>query len=92
VRVSGDRVGARDGEQLAASFVEHHVQAKVRLQAPAEAALRAAHALGDRGDATAVRRVEMEDPIGLAVAQRAQDDGLGLDGARHQRAIRLSWS
>ena len=55
------------------------VQAKERLQAPAEAAARAPHALGDRPDPAAVARVEVQDPVGLAVAQRAQHDRLGLD-------------
>ena len=54
-----------------------------RLQAPAEAAARAAHALGDRPDPAAVLGVEVQDAIGLAVAQRAQDHPLDLDLAGH---------
>ena len=70
-----------DREQVAAALVEHEAQAEERLQAPAEAAARAPHALGDRADAPAVRGVEMQDAVGLAVADRAQHDGLGLQRA-----------
>ncbi len=72
----------RDGdrEQLAATLVADQAHAEERLQAPAEAAARAPHALGDRADAPAPGRVEVQDAIGLAVAQRAQ----------HDRALRSS--
>src|SRR5512144_3117774 len=34
-----------------------------------------------------VRGIEVEDPVGLAVADRAQHDGLGLQSARHRVPI-----
>ena len=37
-------------------------------------------ALGDRGDPAAVGRVQVEDPVGLAIADRAQHDRLGFQG------------
>ena len=82
-RMAGDRLGARDGHEVALAVVEHHMQAEIRLEPTAEAAARAPHALRDRADASAMRRVEMQDPVGLAVAHRAQDDRLGLDRAGH---------
>ena len=75
-RVAVDRLGARDREQLAAALVEHEVEAEERLEPAAEAAARAPHALGDRADPAAVRGVEVQDPVGLAVADRAQHDRL----------------
>ena len=49
-RVGGHRLGAGDGQQLAAALVEHEVEPEERLQPAAEARARAAHALGDRAD------------------------------------------
>ena len=42
----------RDGQHVAAALVEHEVEAEERLQPPAEARLRLAHALGDRAHPT----------------------------------------
>ena len=59
-----------------------------RLEPRAEARLRLADALRDRADAAAVERVEVEDAVGLAEADRAQHDGLGLVGAAgHVRPV-----
>src|SRR5205085_12359030 len=82
-----DGVRAGDREQLAAAFVQLDMQAEERLETPAEAAARASHALCDRPDAPPVRRVEVKDAIGLAVADRAQDDGLGLDWSGHRKSL-----
>ncbi len=49
-----------------------------RLEPRPEAAPRASRALRDRAQAAVGGRVEMKDPIGLAVADRAQHDRLGL--------------
>ena len=67
-----DRVGARDGQQVAAAFVQLKINVRERLEAPAEPAARSPHALGDCPDASAHRRVDMQDPVGFAVAQRPQ--------------------
>ena len=72
-RVGVDRVGSRDGEQVATAFVQLEVDVAERLEPPAEAAARAPDALGDRADAPAHRGIEMQDPVGLAVAHRPQD-------------------
>ena len=58
-------------------------QAEERLQAPPEAAARAAHALGDRAHPPPMGRVQVQDAVGLAVAHRAQHDRLGLDWSGH---------
>ena len=65
-RVRVERLDARDREQLAATLVADQAHAREGLQAPAETAARAAHALRDRADPPALRRVEMEDAVGLA--------------------------
>src|SRR4029077_18765077 len=62
----------------AAAFVQDQVEPEEGLQPAAEARPRFAHALGDRVDPPACRRVEMEDAIRLPVANAAQDDRLGL--------------
>ena len=79
-----DEVDAGDRVQLAAALVEHQLDVAERLEAGAEARLRAPDALRDRSDPAALERVQVEDAIGLAEPQRAQDDGLGLvASARH---------
>ena len=75
-RVGGDRLGAGDGQQLAAALVEHEVEPEERLQPAAEARARAAHALGDRADSAAIRGIEVQDAVGLSVAEAAEDDAL----------------
>jgi len=85
-RVSANGLCACDGHQVAATLMQLKVEAEERLEAAAEAALRTPHAFRDRADLPPHRRVDVEDPIGLAVAHRAQHDGLGLDGASHQSA------
>ena len=85
VRVRGDRVRRGDRREIAAALVEDEVEPKERLQPAAEARARPAHALGDRPDPPSRGAVEVQDPIGLAVADAAQDDRLGLELARHGR-------
>ncbi len=84
-RVGVDRVRAGHRQELAAAFVQLEPQAEEGLEPPAEAARRAAHALGDRADVAAIERVQAQDAIGLAVADRAQHDRLGLDGSSGHR-------
>ena len=67
-RMAGERLGARDRQQVAAALVEHEVEAEERLQPAAEARLGLAHALGDRAHPPAMRGIEVEDPVRLAVA------------------------
>jgi glutaredoxin 3 len=82
--VAGQRLGARDRQEVAPPLVEHELEAEERLQPAAEARLGAADALGDRAHPPAVRGIEVEDPVGLAVAHGAQDDALGLQRARQR--------
>jgi hypothetical protein len=82
--VSGHRIGARDREQFAAARLKHHADAKERFEPGAEAAPGAADPLRDRAQAAVARCVQVEDSIGFAVADRAQDDRLGLQWRGHR--------
>ena len=79
--VDGRGTGHR--EEIAPPLVEDEVQPEERLQPPAEARLRPPRPLRDRADPPAGRGVEMDDPIGLAVADAAQHDRLGLEVPGH---------
>ena len=79
--VRADEVRPGDRVQLAAALVQHELDVAERLEPGAEAGPRLARALRDRADAAAVEREEMEDAVGLAVADRAQDDRLRLPRA-----------
>ena len=74
---------AGDGQQLAAPLVQLDVQPEERLEPTAEAAAGTTHPLGDRAQAPAMGCVQVQDAIGLAVADRAQHDRFGLQGPRH---------
>ena len=69
-------------QQLAPPLVEHEVEPEERLQPPAEPRLRPPRPLRDRPDLPPRRGVEVDDAIGLAVADAAQDDRLGLERSR----------
>ncbi len=81
--VGGDQVDARDGLQLARALVQLEPHVRERLEAGPDAGLRLPDPLRDRADPASLPRVEVEDPIGLAEAQRAQDDRLRLVAAAH---------
>ena len=87
VRMRLDRVRAGHRRQVAAALVQDQVEAEERLQPPAEARARLANALGDRVDPSPRGAVQVQDPIGLAVADRAQDHRLGLELARHPHTL-----
>ena len=82
-----DRVGRGDGVELAAALVKEQVDPEERLEPPAEARLHPPHPLCDRADPAALAAVEMKDPIGLAVADRAQHDGLRAEGRGHGQPV-----
>ena len=82
--VGGDRVDGGHRHQLAATRVQHRSDLKARLQPRAEAAAGATRALGDRAQPPVIGRVQMQDPIGLAVADRTQDDRVGPQRAGHR--------
>ena len=67
--------------------MQHQLDVRERLEPRAEARLRLPDALRDRADPPAVARVEMQDPVGLGEAQRAEDDRLGLVRAAHRRSL-----
>jgi hypothetical protein len=81
VRVHGLDRG--DSVELAAPLVQDEADAEERLEPAPEARLRTPDTLGHRSDPPALARVEMQDAIGLSVADGAQDDGFGLERAGH---------
>ena len=87
-RVPVDRLRAGDRQQLPASFVQLDPQAEEGLKAPAEAAARAPHPLCDRAHPPAVRCVQMQDAIRLAVAHRSQNHRLRL----HRSALHATYA
>src|SRR2546423_4548863 len=76
------RVRRSHRRQLTSALVEDQVEPEERLQPSTETRSRPSRALRDRADPPARGAVEVQDPVGLAVANAAQDDRLGLDGAR----------
>jgi len=86
--VAGERLGAGDRAQLRTALVEHDPQAEEGLQTPPEPRPRPAHALGDRAQASVARGVEVKHPVGLAVADGAQHDGLGPQRRRHRDRVK----
>ena len=72
---------AGDRLELPRSLVQHQLDVRERLEPRAEARLRLADALRDRADPAALGGVEVQDPVGLREAHRAEDDRLGLVGA-----------
>ena len=81
--VGADEIDAGDGVELAPPLVQHRLDVAERLETPPEARFRLACAFRDRSGAAPLEREEMEHAVGLAVANRPQDDGLGLPRARH---------
>ncbi len=82
-RVAVDRRGAGHGAEVAAPLVQHQVEAEERLEAPAEPRLRPPRALRDRVHPPALGRVQVEDPVGLAVADAPQHDSFCLEASGH---------
>ncbi len=78
------RLRAGDRHQVAATFVQHEIDATERLEPTAEPTPGAPYAFGDGPDSPTTGREQVQDAVGLAVADRPQDDRLGLDGSRHQ--------
>ena len=75
-----DERDARDGVQLAGTSVQEQLHVRERLESRAEAGLRLPHSLRHRSHAAAIERVQVQDAIGLPVAERPEHDGLGLVG------------
>src|SRR3954469_19568581 len=61
--------------------MQHELDVRQGLEARAEARLRLANPLRDSADASARERIEVENPVRLAEAERAQHDGFGLVSA-----------
>ena len=78
--VGAQQLDAGDRLQLPAALVQHQLNMRQRLEPRAEARLRLADAFRDRADPSAARRVEMQDPVRLGEAERAQHDRLRLVG------------
>ena len=86
--VRADEIDAGHGVELPPPLVQHRLDVAEGLESASEARFRLACALRDRAGAAPLEREEMEHTIGLAVANRPQDDGLGLPRARHLRQSR----
>ncbi len=86
--VGADEIDAGHGVELSPPLVQHRLDMAERLESAPEAGFRLACALRDRSGAAPLEREEMEHAVGLAVANRPQDDGLGLPRARHARKCR----
>ena len=69
--VAGERLGARHGEQVAAALVEHELEAENGSRRPPKRDFGAARP-SDRAHPAALRPIEVQDPVGLAVAHRAE--------------------
>ncbi len=88
--MSVDQRDARHRVQLAGALVEHELDVRERLQTRTEARLRLAHALRDGADPAALRRVHVEDAIGLPEPERPQHHGLRLQRPRHGASVGLA--
>ena len=82
-----DELGTCDRVQLAAAVVQEDLDVAQGLEPAAEAGLRAPDAFRDRPDAPAVGRVQVQNPVRLRVAQRAQHDCLRLVRAPHVSSL-----
>src|SRR6185437_6487232 len=76
--VRANELDAGDGLQLARSLMEHQVDVRERLEACAEPRFRLADPFCHRADSSTLERIEVEDAVGLAQAERAEHDRLGL--------------
>jgi glutaredoxin 3 len=75
--------------QLARALVQHQLDVRERLEPAAEARLRPPDALRDRADATTIRRVDVEDAVGLAEPERTEHDRFGSVRPRHSPSLEL---
>src|SRR5215213_9204813 len=82
------RLHAGDGHEVRPPLVQQRVDPEERLQAPAEARPGLADPLGNRAHPPAMRGIQVQDPVRLPVAQRPQDDRLGLQGTGHVSPLR----
>jgi glutaredoxin 3 len=78
-----DRVDAGDRVEISAAVVQDQADVEERLQPGPETTPSPPGAFGDRAQAPMVQGVEVQDPVGLAVADRAQHDCFGLQRGRH---------
>src|SRR5712692_10417487 len=67
--------------------MEEQLDVAERLEPPAEPRLRAPDALRDRPDPAAVGRVQVQDSVGLRVAQRPEHYGFGLARSPHGSSL-----
>ena len=87
--VGAAELDAGDRLELARALVELQLDVRERFKAAAEAGLRLPNTLGDGADPPTLRRVEVEHPVGLAEADRAEHDRVGRVGARGHALLSL---
>jgi glutaredoxin 3 len=89
--VGMDGVRLADRAELAATLVHDEPDSAERLEPAAETRLHTPHSLGNSTHAAAIDGVKMQHAIGLAIANRAQNNGFSLERAGHYRAYTLMW-
>ena len=70
--------------QITAALVQDDADVQEGLKPSPEAAAGPPGAAGDRPQTPVVGRVQMQDPVGFAIANRAEHDRLGLQRAGHE--------
>ena len=70
-------------------LVEHELDMGEGLQARTEPRLGLADALGDCSHASPVLGIDVQDAVGFAEPERAQDDCLGRGRASHGSSVRV---
>ena len=78
-----EELDGADRRELPAPAVQDDLDVRQRLQTAADPRLRLANALRHRPDPAALARQQVDDAVGLAVAERPQHHGLDGAGARH---------
>ncbi len=85
--VGVDSLGGGHRAEVAATLVQYERDARAGLEPPTEPRASPSNPLGDRADTAAFAGVEMQNAVGLAEADRAQDDRFRLEGPGHQPTL-----
>jgi glutaredoxin 3 len=88
--MDGNRIRTRDGVEVAPPLMQHHPDVKERLEPRSEPAPGPPDTLRNRPEAPVMGRIQVQDPVRLAVADRAQHDCFGFQRAGHNARERRS--
>ena len=89
--VGADGIRAGHRVEVASPLVQHDLDVKERLEPGAEPAAGAPDTLRDRPQAPMMGRVQMQDSVRLAIADRAKHDCFGFQQAGQNALERPSW-